>query len=320
MSSNEIALVELLVGFQCNNNCKFCSIDYSKRVFNKTTEEIKEDILDAKRKGAEIVGFTGGEPTIRKDIFELVSFARKQGFRTIRIQTNGRMFANVKFTKKIIDSGANYFKFSIHGHRPEIHDYLTQVSGSFKQTIQGLKNIRAMDRTVEVNTVITKTNYKFLPQTVKFLLDLGTSRYVLIFPSILGNMYENRKELAPRISDVVSYVCEALDIIEDYNLDKGVVMSIPPCFFDKKYWKFIISDLSQFKTEVKGPEFSVNLDEKMSKEKTKTPQCKYCLFDLVCPGIRYEYVDIFGFDEIKPIKGRKISSLSELDSTSMLES
>ena len=92
----EIALVELAVGFQCNNKCKFCSQEPSQRNQNKTTKEIKCDIIDAKNSGTDILGFTGGEPTIRKDIIKLVKFAKAQGFRTIRIQTNGKMFADRK--------------------------------------------------------------------------------------------------------------------------------------------------------------------------------------------------------------------------------
>lgn len=303
----EVALFEVLVGFACNNNCRFCSIDFEKRRFNKSTEQIKQDILAAKKSGAEILGFTGGEPTIRRDIFELVEFAKRQGFRTVRIQTNGRMFASKEFTRRIVGAGANYFKFTINSHKPQIHDFLTQVPGSFEQTIAGLKNVKALNRTVEVNILINKQNYKLLPQTVKFLIDLGISQFTLIFPSYIGNAIVYKRDVAVSLSEAVPYVKEALDIIEDYELDKAVTVSIPPCFM-QGYERYATTELHPMRTKVVGPEFEANLDEKMKEEKRKAPQCENCKYGLLCKGIRYDYAELFGFDEIKPVPGKKIVS------------
>jgi len=307
----EVALFEVLVGFACNNNCRFCSIDFEKRRFNKTTAEIKHDILRAKQSGAEILGFTGGEPTIRKDIFELVEFAKMQGFRTVRIQTNGRMFASKEFTEKIIKAGANYFKFTINGHKAKIHDFLSQSPGSFDQTIAGLKNVKAFGRTVEVNILINKQNYKFLPPMIKFLVDLGISQFTLIFPSYIGNALVYKDDVAVKLSEAVPYIKEAISIIEDYELDKVVTVNIPMCFMHG-YEKYAATELSPMRTKVVGPEFDINLDNKMKEEKRKAPQCENCKYSLLCCGIRYDYADLFGFDEIKPVPGEKIKSPNDI--------
>ncbi len=307
----KIALYEVLVGYACNNNCRFCSIDFEKRRFNKTTAEIKQDILRAKQIGAEILGFTGGEPTIRKDIFELVEFASKQGFRTVRIQTNGRMFANKAFTKRIIEAGANYFKFTINAHKAKIHDFLTQVPGSFNQTITGLKNVKSFNRTVEVNILINKQNYRFLPQMIKFFIDLGISQFTLIFPSYIGNALVYKDDVVVRLSEAVPYVKEAIDIIEDYGLDKVVTVSIPPCFM-KGYERYATTELNPLRTKVAGPGFETNLDDKAKEEKVRAPQCEKCKYSKLCAGIRYDYADLFGFEEVKPILGERINGLKEL--------
>jgi len=305
------ALTEILAGFACNNNCRYCSIDYEMRKANKSTNEIKKDIVNAKKRGAEIIGFTGGEPTIRRDIFELVEFAGRHGFRTVRIQTNGRMFAGKEFTAKIIKAGANYFKFTVNAHTEKIHDFLSQVPGSFNQTIAGLKNVKATGRTVEVNILVNKQNYKFLPQTVKFLVDLGVSQFTIIFPSYIGNALAYKKEVAVKMSEAAPFIKEAIDVIKDYNLDKVVTVSIPPCFLEG-YEEFAQSELRSLRTQVIGPEFDINLDEKLKGDKRKAPQCKKCKYSMLCDGIRFDYVDLFGFSEIKPMKGKKLESLKEL--------
>jgi cyclic pyranopterin phosphate synthase len=224
------------------------------------------------------------------------------------------MFAYKDFTKKMIDAGVNYFKFSIHGHIPEVHDYLTQVPGSLEQAVKGIKNIKSFNRTVEVNIVINKYNYRFLPQTVKFLIDLGISRFVLIYATFLGNALINKDEIAVRITDAAPYIKDSLDIVKDYNLDKAILTSVPICFM-KGYEKYASSDLYPFRTEVKGPGFSVNLDDKLVDEKRKCEKCKECMYDRVCSGLRYDYVDIFGFDEVEPVPGKKISTPKEITTT-----
>jgi len=305
------ALFEVLVGYECNNNCRFCSIDFDKRKFNKSTGEVKQDILHARESGAEILGFTGGEPTIRKDIIELAEFAKEQGFRTVRVQTNGRMFSDKEFAKKVIGAGVNYFKFTLNGHTPEIHDFLSQVPGSFEQTIAGIKNVKALGRTVEINILINKQNYKFLPRMVKFLMDLGVSRFTMIFPSYIGNALNYKDDVVVSLSNAVPYIKEAIDIVEEHGLDKAVTVSIPPCFMIG-YEKFSASELSPMRTKIRGPGFAVNLDDKIRDEKKKCRQCSDCRYDLICAGVRIDYVDLFGCKEVKPVAGKKIKSVQEI--------
>lgn len=82
-----------------------------------------ERILRAKKAGVSTLDFTGGEPTIRKDFFQLLEFAGEQGFPLIRVITNGRMFAHKGFAEKTVSSGVREFRFNLVSHRPEIHDY-----------------------------------------------------------------------------------------------------------------------------------------------------------------------------------------------------
>ena len=93
--------LDLKVGYTCNNNCRFCVVADKRKFGDLTTKELKKQMEEG-RKTCEDIVFTGGEPTIRKDIFELVRYAKKLKFDTIQIQTNGRMFASKKFCEKII--------------------------------------------------------------------------------------------------------------------------------------------------------------------------------------------------------------------------
>lgn len=93
---------ELLVmcGYRCNNNCIFCNAESSRKAhINRSTQEITETIIFNSDDYNEIM-FIGGEFTIRDDAIELISLAKKKGYKKISIETNGRMFAINNFAKK----------------------------------------------------------------------------------------------------------------------------------------------------------------------------------------------------------------------------
>ncbi|MCD7819715.1 MAG: radical SAM protein, partial [Lachnospiraceae bacterium] len=97
---------DIKVGYACNNKCIHCVIANQKiaaqkkySYINRTTKECLQIIQDSKDNGYNDIVITGGEPTIRKDFFEILEFAKSLGM-SIYLQTNGRMFMNEEFAKK----------------------------------------------------------------------------------------------------------------------------------------------------------------------------------------------------------------------------
>jgi MoaA/NifB/PqqE/SkfB family radical SAM enzyme len=213
--TSEIVKIEIVTGFSCNNNCKFCSV--KRRDFDKTTEDIKKDIDRAIKESPKEINFTGGEPTIRKDIFELIKYTNGRKIKEIRVTTNGRMLSYKNFTNNMVEAGLTGAIFSIHGHKAKLHDYLTNVKGSFDQAIEGLKNLREFTEDIDVNIVINSENYKFLPEVVEMLIDKFNIRAVcLIFPTIDGNLLSNLN-LVPSYNQVVDSLHKTIDIIKVKN-------------------------------------------------------------------------------------------------------
>src|SRR4030043_1381590 len=134
MIDNMKKRLDLKVGFTCNNNCIFCAQAHKKKLVDRTTEELKLDLANSLQNGCTEVVFTGGEPTIRKDIFELVSFAKAIGYELIQLQTNARMLSYENVLEKLIKSGVTEFSPALHGHNLETHEVQTKAVGSFHQT------------------------------------------------------------------------------------------------------------------------------------------------------------------------------------------
>jgi MoaA/NifB/PqqE/SkfB family radical SAM enzyme len=91
--------LDIKTGFVCNNNCLFCVQADNKCSGNRTFEEIKKDLIDSKKRCDGVV-LTGGEVTIRKDFFEIVALAKELGYKTIQVQSNGRILSSMEFCKR----------------------------------------------------------------------------------------------------------------------------------------------------------------------------------------------------------------------------
>jgi MoaA/NifB/PqqE/SkfB family radical SAM enzyme len=301
--------IDIKVHFYCNNFCRFC-IQGDRRylTYQKSTEEIREILKRGRKEGAMGVVFTGGEPTLRfKELLNWVQFAKDLGYQSIQIQTNGRMFSYLGFCQKIIEAGANEFGISLHASYSQLHDYLTRSPGSFNQTVQAIKNLVSLGQTVLTNTVITKYNYKDLPNTAKLLVSLRVTQYQLAFIHISQKVLNDRrllKSLVPRFFEVMPYVKKALDIGIKRQV-KCVTEAIPYCLM-KGYEEHIAEktapDSHVFDAGYEIEHFSIH---RKTKAKLKGPNCKFCKYGDVCEGTWKEYPQIFGWTEFKPILRNK---------------
>ena len=292
--------VDIKVGFDCNNNCKFCVQAHKKKWGNKTTEQIKDDLDKAKKNNCTGVVFTGGEPSIRKDIFDIAEYSCNIGFETIQIQTNGRMLAYKSFAKKLIESGINEFSPALHGHIPELHDFLTNSQGSFNQVVQGIINIKRLGQRVITNTVVTKPNYRYLPKIAKLLVKLDVNQFQFAFVHPVGNAMKNFDSIVPNMTLAMPYIKEGLRI----GIDAGkqvMAEGIPYCMMQnhEKY----VSEQFIPPTEIRDADHTILDYENVRKleSKIKFPQCRKCKKDSVCEGPWKEYPEKFGIDEFQPI-------------------
>lgn len=302
----EIRKIEIVTGFSCNNNCLFCSVGDKLRSFDKSTKEVIADIDRAVSENPVEINFTGGEPTIRKDILELLAYTKSKGIEEIRVTTNGRMFSYPEFTRKVVEAGLTGAIFSIHTNNAKLHDSLTGVKGSFEQKMKGLENLHSYGKTIDVNTVMTSKTYKSLPGTMDMIKDYLRS-VCLIFPTVDGHLKENR-ELVPRMSDVEKYVHRAIDVLIKAG-KQGWTLNYPVCFM-KGYEAY--SSMMELQTKMFWPHMDTNLDQKRKGDNILVEACKDCRYRLVCIGVMKGYVDAMGDKEIKPVKGKLVKSAQEV--------
>lgn len=293
--------VDIKTGFICNNNCLFCVQADNKLNGNRSLDEIKKDLADSVER-CEGVVLTGGEVTIRDDFFEIVEYAKELGYKTIQIQTNGRMFSSLDFCKKAIEAGATEFSPALHGYCKEQHDFLTRASGSFSQTVKGIKNLKSLGQYVLTNTVVVKPNYRNLPKIAKLLVKLDVDQFQFAFVHPMGNALKNFDSIVPPISLAEPYIHKGLQIGIDAG-KKVMAEAMPYCLM-KGYEDYVAEKVIP-ETEIKGAEHQNTnnfTNERQTKGKTKFEQCDECVHNKICEGPWREYPEKRGDDEFKTVK------------------
>jgi len=299
--------LEIIIGWECNNNCMFCSNPEMKRILeskgvNKIDiNSIKATLNKYNSNEIDTLIFVGGEPTIIDGLFELIDFAINSGFKKIFLMTNGRRLSNILFLKKLLSYPEIELGISLHGHNTKLHDSLTRTEGSFEQTSKGMDNLKKMGKRFMTDTVINKKNYKNLPEIIKFLSTYNPSLILLSFPWPKGNAKDNFKEIIPTYSEINDKLIESLELSK--KLKQNVkVMDIPYCIL-KKHYKFMHElDFKRERAIVTHAFEVITYGQNFGREKIKGKQCSKCKFFENCEGVWKTYVEVFGFGEFKPIK------------------
>ncbi len=293
--------LELLVGYRCNNNCKFCYVHADDgEMPNKSTLQLKGDIDKSRERGTTEIAFLGGEPTIRKDIFELIRYAKSKGFQQVKLTTNGRMLSYPWFVDKLVDAGVTKILFSIHGPNAEIHDKLTQVKGSFDQLMKGIENVKKYSEVIiETNSTMTKENIEYLPDMARLFVKLGmwSSEVIFVFPK--GNALKYVKDVVPRYSDASEFMVEAIEIGKE-SKTKILMRYVPYCILPH-HIEYIADQFDPAEREQLGPDVETLDVIKARKEldRAQVEQCEGCKFQLECEGPWKNYPEFYGIDEFK---------------------
>jgi len=121
--------------------------------------------------GQPIIILTGGEPLLRKDIFEIASHGNRLGLRMV-MAPNGTLITR-EIADKMAASGIRRISASIDGANKEFHDRFRGVEGAFDAAIQGIEYVKAAGIEFQINTTITKTNLDQIPKILELAEQLG---------------------------------------------------------------------------------------------------------------------------------------------------
>ncbi|HHO57088.1 MAG TPA: radical SAM protein [Thermoplasmatales archaeon] len=164
--------------YSCNLRCKHCYANAGKPLEDElTTEEAKRAIDIFDRAGVVSIAFSGGEPLVRKDFFELAKYAADKGM-YVAVATNGTLITP-EMAEKMKNAGIKFVQISLDGASPETHDAFRGIDGAFEKTVEGIKNAVKAGFFVEIATTATKYNYEEVPSIIELAEKLGVNWFML---------------------------------------------------------------------------------------------------------------------------------------------
>ena len=160
---------------KCNLKCIHCYNDsgIGRDSNESTTREAKAILDDLAQFGVPSVLFSGGEPLMRHDLFELVEYAGQLGLRAV-ISTNGTLIT-ADAAKKIKQYGVSYVGISLDGIG-EINDKFRGTDGAFNSAVKGIKNCQDAGVRVGLRLTLTKRNSRDMERLFDFFEKEGIER------------------------------------------------------------------------------------------------------------------------------------------------
>ncbi len=176
----EPSLISWNLTRMCNLRCPHCYMEGGRKAENElTTEECLGLIDDMKALGTEMLILTGGEPLLRKDIYDIARYASNRGIWVV-MGTNGVLVTD-KVVEKMIECGVQGVAISIDSLEPEKHNHFRGGPDAWEYSVRALEICRANGLQVLVQTTVMDMNYAEIPQMLAFAREKGAWSFNLYF-------------------------------------------------------------------------------------------------------------------------------------------
>ena len=292
------------VGYACNDHCGFCHTLHVRHI-DGSAAEVHAKIERAKALGHTMVVLSGGEPTIRPELFAWAAHVAELDM-DFGLVTNGRMLAYPDVVERLLKHRLRYVYLSLHGGNAKVHNLMVR-SQAFEETYGALANLTGKGLDLHVNCVITKHNVDHLRGVVDACLPYPDAKLKLSMVEPKGGgdvLFDN---LMPRVTYVAERVIDALEHARTRGIDVSHG-AIPLCLLPG--WEHAYDDLKTHRyatmIEVGEPDFFPVDDA----NKTHPPPCEGCALRGPCPGLYRGYHDAFGDAELRPRREARSNSFN----------
>lgn len=286
----------------CNQHCRFCSNPPSG--LDRTLLEDQRLVDDFVARGYAGVILTGGEPTLVGHLPELIRYCVAVGL-TPRLITNGQRLANPRYLDELYDAGLRIIHCSLHSHRPEVHNFITDHGKAWEYLVTAMTNAADKpDLSLRVNTVLNHHNVDHLDQLMQFLVDGFPNVHHVIFNGLdpSNERCDQNRDVYYRLRDLELTLPRAMRILAAAGVTFRVER-VPLCY---------MLEFAERSTEtrklVKREERMIHfLDGKGTVRQApgsfyhrKHERCSSCSLDAICAGV-FERGDMYDPEELYPV-------------------
>ncbi len=182
--------------YRCNLSCVHCYVEEDTDG-ELTTAEVFSSIDQLADAGTLVMVFTGGEPLVRDDFFDIAEYARKRNM-ALSLMSNGTLI-DERAVEKMKRLHFLRVSISLYGVTPKTHDAVTQVAGSFFRTFKAIRLLKENGFRLDIKTPVMKQNMDEIAQIGDFCQELGAETNA--DPNITITTKGSRRPLEYRLSD-----------------------------------------------------------------------------------------------------------------------
>jgi len=164
--------VQLDLTYRCNERCVHCYLDHDDHG-EMTTEEVRALLDQLAGAGVFFLILSGGEIFLRKDVFDIIEYARALTF-SVKLKTNAVMIDRSR-AERIAALDVESVQISVYSHEAEVHDAITRLPGSFGRTIEGARGLKASGVRVSFANVLMRPNAADYPGVRALAASLGAA-------------------------------------------------------------------------------------------------------------------------------------------------
>lgn len=209
---------------RCNLRCVHCYAHAQDKVYHgeMTTEEGKTFIQGLADFGVPVVLFSGGEPTLRKDLIELATYAKQLGVRPV-LSTNGTLITP-ELAKEIAQVGFGEVGVSIDGIGAA-NDEFRGKEGAFEAALNGIRQLVPLNQRVSLRLTITRRNFQELPAIFDLVEREGVNRVCFYHLTYAGRGSDIRTEDVSHAETraMVDLIIERTLDLHNRGLDKEIL-------------------------------------------------------------------------------------------------
>jgi len=277
------------INFHCNQACEFCFV--STHLPTAEDALVENAIRDGGARGSRIV-LSGGEPTLHKRLVDFVRLAAEVSRHPVCLQTNAIRLDDPKLVAALVTAGLSQAFVSLHGATAEISDLITSAPNTFVRTVVGLDHLHEASVTIMLNFVICESNRHQIADTVRMIATRWPGATLNIsFVAASTDLVPRTEELMPRYSAAMPQLSEAID--ESVRLGLRIhgfesMCGIPLCLLPPSVGLETLM-LTEIPADFDQGEF------------VRGRACADCGYQTRCYGIRRQYANLYGTDELRAI-------------------
>ena len=287
---------------KCDCDCVHCTARDIRKHPDRPFESALHRLAEGREAGCDELVIMRGEATLRKDLPDIIARSRRMGYRFVQIQTNARSLAKREWREKTLNAGVDAFEVSLFAADEELHDRLTKVQGSFRETLLAIRALAGLRHPVFVSVPTLRHNMARLEKTVHLVEKIGASRIQFNFPRPVEMDDGVILDPLARLSDVSPYVIRASRIARNLGLDV-TTEAFPYCHLAPELRNTPDSTEDWRRHRVDDLHLlHESLEDERRAARPEYPPCRKCLFRESCPKTWALYLELFGSNELKTIE------------------